>query len=87
MLPWPVDRPFLTFHADGQGDPLWGLSGTLQRFAHRPASDLMGYLLDMLASRPKELEVLVWDHLSPASAELLTSKMEERAAQDNGRVR
>ena len=65
-------------------DPLWGAWGHLQDYAERPAEELLEKLRDMLRSRPEQLRVLLLDHLSPAVAELLTGKMEERAAQDDG---
>ena len=65
-------------------DPLWGGLGDMQHFAHEPAEQLMRHMDDMLQTRPDELRMLLWDRMSPAFAELLTCKLEERAAQADG---
>ena len=65
-------------------DPLWGDLGDLQHFAQRPAEHLVRYLDEMLQSRPAELRKLLMERLSPAFAELLTSKLEEHAEAPGG---
>ena len=65
-------------------DPLWGVSGYLQRFCDEPPDRLLDHIRRVLRDQPAHLRLMLMDRLSPAFAELLTSKMEERAAQDNG---
>ncbi len=65
-------------------DPLWGMSGYLQRFCDEPPDCLLDHISRLLRDQPAQLRLMLVDRLSPAFAELLTSKMEERAAQDNG---
>ena len=77
----------LRCHRPGAGcqtDLLWGDLRDMQRFADKPAEQLMRHLEDMLQARPGELRMLLWERMSPAFAELLTCKLEERAAQADG---
>ena len=80
-------RMLLRSHGSGAGcqtDLLWGDLGGLQHFADKPAEQLMRHMEDMLQTRPNELRLLLWERMSPAFAELLTCKLEERAAQADG---
>ena len=70
--------------ADARPDSLWGELKDMQRFCERPAEHLMRHLEKMLEERPAELVELLLHRLSPAFAELLTSKLEEHAAQPDG---
>ena len=65
-------------------DLLWGDLSDMQHFANKPAEQLMRHMEEMLQTRPDELRMLLWERMSPAFAELLTCKLEERAAQADG---
>lgn len=63
---------------------LWGRKGLLQCFVPHPADFLVETLRDMLAHQPDGLRRLLTRDMSPGFAELLTSKLEERAAESGG---
>lgn len=57
----------------------------MQCFVPHPADFLVETLRDMLAHQPDGLRRLLTRDLSPGFAELLTSKLEERAAESRGK--
>ena len=80
-------KALLRCHGSGAGcQPglLWGDLSDMQHFADKPAEQLMRHMEGMLQTRPDELRMLLWDRMSPGFAELLTCKLEERAAQAGG---
>ena len=80
-------KALLRCHGSGAGcQPglLWGDLSDMQHFADKPAEQLMRHMEGMLQTRPDELRMLLWERMSPGFAELLTCKLEERAAQADG---
>ena len=63
---------------------LWGGRGLLQCFEPHPADFLVETLRGMQTHQPDGLRRLLTRDMSPGFAELLTSKLEERAAESGG---
>ena len=82
--PTAATKP-LHFAGHSAVSKLWGGRGLLQCFEPHPADFLVETLRDMLAHQPDGLRWLLTRGLSPGFAELLTSKLEERAAESGGK--